>query len=79
MDTLNQLIAVHMATIADIDAGKKFTREGKDVTREIRSRCKREIAQCEKVRVVIEYMGAGNGQRAAELLAEIQEYLPRKN
>jgi uncharacterized protein (DUF305 family) len=82
IDTVKMLIRLHRATIADIAAGKKFTRaeDGriKDVTREIRVRCKREIAQCEGVLQALQHMGEGEFARASELLSEIKEYLPRE-
>jgi uncharacterized protein (DUF305 family) len=81
IDTVKMLIRVHQATIADIAAGKRFTRaeDGKikDVTREIRVRCKREIAQCQSVLQALLHMGDGEIARANELLNEIREYLPR--
>lgn len=79
IDTVNSLIRVHQDTIAQIAAGQKFTRESKDVTREIRVRCKREIAQCQKVLDALRRMGAGDFARASEMLREIQEYLPSEH
>lgn len=75
-DTLETLLRMHLATIADIGAGKKFTREGKDVTREILLRCQREVRQCNQVKAALTKMGEGELNHAAQLLREIKEYLP---
>jgi hypothetical protein len=71
--TLENLIRVHQQTIADIDGGKAFYREGQNVSAKIRARCEFEIKQCRIVHEALDSMKEGDIKRAAGLCAQIQE------
>lgn len=77
--TIYKLIDVHHQTMKDIRDGKKFWRDGVDVSDEIYKRCEHEIIACGQVLTAIDHMKAGDIKRAADLCSEIQAHLPPVN
>lgn len=73
--TLENLIRVHEQTIRDIDGGKKFWKDGVDISADIRKRCNFEITQCRVVHEALDEMHSGHIKRAAGLCEQIQEYI----
>lgn len=73
--TIRKLIEVHRRTLKDIDDGKRFHKDGSDITQELRRRVEREIKQCQQVDDALDYMGAGDIRKAADLCGQIQEFI----
>lgn len=75
-ETIANLIRVHKQTVHEIDeGGKKFWKDGDDITVKIRERCLFEIEQCRMVRDAIDNMAMGDIKRAAALCEQLQEFI----
>jgi hypothetical protein len=75
--TVRKLIDTHRQTIADIDRGHIFFKNGQDISAAIRKHCVTEIDACEHILVAMDYMKAGDIKRAADLCSQIEAHLPR--
>lgn len=71
--TIRNLIFTHQQTLRDIEGGKKFFKDGADITVDIYERAKYEIKQCQMVDDALDYMKAGYIRRAAALCEQISE------
>lgn len=77
--TIDGLVSWHHARIAEIDQGHRYYKRGEDVTDAMRKRHVTEIAMCGEVLKALDYMKAGDIQRAADLCSQIQAHLPKSN
>jgi len=74
--TIEKLVAWHYSRIKEIDEGHHYYRRGEDVTDAMRKRHMHEISACTTVMEALQYMKAGDIQRAADLCSQIKEHLP---
>lgn len=77
--TIDGLVSWHHSRIAEIDNGHRYYKRGEDVTDAMRKRHVMEIAMCGEVLKALDYMKAGDIQRAADLCSQIQAHLPKSN
>lgn len=77
--TIDGLVSWHHARIAEIDNGHRYYKRGEDVTDAMRKRHVTEIAMCGEVLKALDYMKAGDIQRAADLCSQIQAHLPNSH